>query len=205
MTHKQVFIASHLGAGADMLVDMISANRRIGKINRDNTQVYTDPIALDYAQRKTLEINSDARMFVDRLVYNYEFAHKSFYDNCYFVFLVREPEESLKTLLEMGYNAKTASRYYNYRLRRLCEMSRKAKNKILVTWDELISKNAFTLIKNFVGMKELNLIYRPYKIEKTIDQDTVFSCRQCYDRYLNYLKIVTRENQRSNCENPCLS
>lgn len=190
MSYTQIFIATHIGAGGSMLVDMISANRRIAKIYRDNTQVYTDPIALDYAQRKTLENNPNARAFVDRIVFNHEFAHKSFYSDCLFVFLIREPENTLKHLVEIGYTENAAARYYTYRLRRLCEMARQSKHKIIITWDELINKKAFPRIKTLIGAKELNSIYKPYKNEKTVSQATVSTCRRAYERYLNYLHAI---------------
>ncbi len=191
MTNKQIFIATHLGAGGSMLVDMISANRRIGRMYRDATQTYTDPIALDYIQRKTLDINPQARMFVDRIVFNHELAHKSFYTDCLFIFLVREPEATIGHLIKLGYTEKSATRYYSYRLRRLCEMAKQAKHKIAITWDELINKEAFPEIKSLLGIKELSSIYKPIKNEKTVDASTVFSCRQCYERHLKYLKIIT--------------
>lgn len=196
MAHKQIFVATHVGAGGSMLAEMISANRRIGRIRRDNTQVYTDPIALDYAQRKTLETNPDARMFVDRIVFNHEFAHESFYDDCLFVFLVREPEATLNHLVGLGYTPAAAARYYSYRLRRLCEMARRAKHKVVATWDELVSKEALPEIKRLIGMKELNSIYRPQKSEKTVDPATVSACRRCYERHLNYLRAVVTPRRR---------
>jgi hypothetical protein len=197
MSHKQVFIATHIGAGGNMLADMISANRRIARIRRDSTQVYTDPIALDYAQRKTLEGNPNARMFVDRIVFNHELAHTSFYADCLFVFLVREPEATLKHLVGLGYTERAAARYYTYRLRRLCEMARRAKHSIVTTWDELVSKQAFPAIKELIGMKELNSFYRPHKSEKTVDPATVSACRRSYKRHLNYLRVVTRGRQKA--------
>lgn len=197
MIETQVFIATHYGAGGSMLMTMLGASRRFGKVSRGDGQTYRDPTVLASVQRDAAARQPQARVFVDRLVMNHELSHDFYYENVKFVFLVREPEESIKYIMEIGYTEAAALRYYSYRLRRLCEMARKAKHKIVVTWGDLADKSAFPAIKEFLGVKELTSIYRPEKSKETVTPATVSSARRCYERHLRYLRAVTRRTGRT--------
>lgn len=197
MIQTQVFVATHYGAGGSMLMTMLGANRRFGKVSREDGQTYRDPTVLAAVQRDAAARQPQARVFVDRLIANHELSHDFYYENVLFVFLVREPEESIKYMMETGYTEAAALRYYSYRLRRLCEMARKARHKIVVAWDELADKSAFPAIKEFLGLKELTSIYRPEKSKETVAGATVSSARRCYERHLRYLRAVTRRPSRT--------
>lgn len=190
MLDKQVFVATHHGAGGSMLLNMLAAHRRVGVLSRPPDVVYSDPTVLSTLQKACVARRPTAKVFADRLVLNHELLHPC-YHGATFIFLVREPEGTLKHLKSLGYAERAALRYYAYRLRRLCELARRVDNMVVVTWDELVNKSAFPVLKGLFDVRELTSIYRPQVNEQTVDPATVCEGRRCYERHLRYLRAVT--------------
>ena len=190
MLHKQIIIATHLGSGGSMLLDMITANRRIAKLNRSPGQVFAEPPTVFRFQTETKEHYPLAKMFVDEVVYNYEVLSPSLYSICDFVFLIREPEGAISSIVEkQQYTPEAALRYYCFRLRRLSEMAKKTARKLVITWDELIDKSCFPGLKKFIGLKELTSMYRPETINH-LDRTIVTKGRLCYERHLQFMRAL---------------
>jgi hypothetical protein len=196
MLYRQVFIATHVGAGGSMLMDMLLALPKMGRLRRLDTQVYSDPSALASLQDEARHFRPHAKAFLDKLTHNYELADKNFYRLANYIILVREPEDSLNWIVQDGYSEAGALRYYCYRLRRLCEIAKKADRWIAVTWNELVDKTALPRIKSFMGLRELPSVYKPQETKRTVAPATVLTARKAYDKYLNYLRRL--ESQKSN-------
>jgi len=188
MIHRQVFIATHMGSGGSMLMDMILANRKAGRIRREPTQVYADPTTLLLFQRSAAILRPHARVFLDRLTLNHELLNSNFYDLCDYIYLVRDAEGTLNSLVESGkFTPQAALRYYSFRLRRLCELAKKTPRKIVISWDQLVDKSCLPAVKSFLGMKELISMYRPQQCPKLVDPALVAQGQKCYRRHLDYL------------------
>lgn len=182
-----------------MLSEMIVANNSAVKVIRDSGEIYADPTSLFKLRHDAAERKPAARLFVDRLCYNYEINH-SFYDICDFIYVIRDGEGALGHLIDSGrYRPAAALRYYSYRLRRLCEMAKKTPRKLVVSWDQLIDKSAFPAIKKFLGFKELTSMYRPEDEYQQIHAGIISQGRKCYSRHMKFLRSLTTSIATKDC------
>jgi hypothetical protein len=109
--------------------------------------------------------------------------------------LLRKPEPTLKAI-----SNKNAYDYYRFRLRKLYSYSKLAQNSICITYDDLINRSAFTLIEQFLGIKEpISNYYDPWstdsgdlasgQILSIPNTDTFIPLNSDkYERYLNAIR-----------------
>lgn len=90
--------------------------------------------------------------YVDKLVNNFDLTCKPLYRICKFIYMARSPQVPLATMISRGYTATSAENYYLFRLRRMCEMAIHT-GGILLTYEDLITKRVFPLLKNFLDLK----------------------------------------------------
>lgn len=187
---RHIFLLTHLGSGASMLMDMLAGSRRVATIRQKSMYYqYDDPAKLESIVRPALEVRPLARTFVHKLNYNHTLACPAFLWAVDVMLMVRGPEGTLDHLVgRRRYSEMAALRYYTYRLRRLCEIARRVPAAVVVTWDGLLSRRAFDGIKQFVGVRELTSTYRDEPPERVVSDWAVDKARRAYDRYLAYLR-----------------
>lgn len=208
---KHAFIITHFGSGGTLLCRILNESYKIHCIGRTNVW-YNHPNMIDRA-RMIIDDNLKSRIdyndwYVDKLTNNFDFLCKSLYQSCKFIYMIRSPQVPLATLVSRGYLPQYAENYYLFRLRRICEMAAHT-GGILLTYEDLISKSAFPLLKSFFGLKShLSDEFSPFlnddenlKVGKIINDpvepgiqlpETVFNnCLNGYKRYLKFLETRT--------------
>lgn len=70
------------------------------------------------------------------LLYNHEFSCRELYKNSKFIFLIRDPRQTMSALIENGFTASQAYNYYIFRIRRIYEMFKET-NGTFYLWNDL--------------------------------------------------------------------
>jgi hypothetical protein len=207
---KHGLIITHAGSGGTLLCRILSTDYSIRSFGRTGIN-YDHPSVIKRARNridKIVNVNSrgDRDWYVDKLLFNYEFTCKPLYSTCKFVYLVRSPKIPLATLMQRGYSPKGAETYYLFRLRRMCEMSRNTVGSPLLTYEDLISKRGFPLLKTLFKLKsplsdeftplsfdDANLfsgviLKEPIEPQVEVPADVLERCTAGYHRYLNFMQ-----------------
>lgn len=181
---KVLFLATHLGSGSDTLFNVLTSHPRIDGFKTNMSYDHYDKIEqLISNPHKNNRSNS---IWMDMLLYNYSFVCKPLIEMCYFVFLIREPKGSLAEIISTGdYTVESASRYYRYRLRGLCEYAIRSKGVILVQ-DRLSDLNK---VMRYIGLKgDLSVSSQPDGLRCEIPEKILAECDYSYELYLRHLK-----------------
>jgi hypothetical protein len=192
MLKRQIMIATHMGSGGSMLLEMILANRKAARLPRSYDQVYADPTSLSILQEDANRFRPHARLFVDKVMFNFEVINLQYLQMCEYIFLVREAKGSLNSIVKSGkLTPEAATRYYTFRLRRLCEMAKKSPRRLVITWDDLVDKSCLASLRTYLGMKELPSFYRAQEEVDLVDPLLVMQGQKSYEKHLQYLKAIT--------------
>lgn len=188
---KVCFVVSHLGSGSLDLIDILNKNPRCSIQNSDYS--YESPDDLKWLFSINHKCRDSSAIYGDHLIYNMSFSCKKLYDYCKFIYLIRPARATLNeiiTLEKPKYQPDYAARYYSYRLRRICEMAKRTKDSILITWDDLTKGTAFPLIEEYLGLKEqlkVNYNHFTYNERDSFKENLVLRCEDAYDRHYYYL------------------
>jgi hypothetical protein len=146
--------------------------------------------------------------YVDKLLHNYDFACKPLYKICKFIYMIRSPEVPLATLIMRGYPPAGAENHYLFRLRRMCEMAVHT-DGVLLTYEDLVKRRAFPLLKNSLGLKsdlldnftpfdfdDINMnsgkiLKNPTEPDVDVPEDVVKRCVTGYHKYLRFMDTKT--------------
>ena len=148
-----VFVTSHLGSGSEILLDTLNAHPRIDIQNLK--AVYAHPTDLETLVEKGHKLDNAAAIYGDHIIGNAQFTCKPLLKFCHFVFLVREPTCTINSILELKElpDLKSAISYYELRLRRLYEIARKAEKAVFLTWEQMASDRALSMVEDMLGLK----------------------------------------------------
>jgi len=187
---KVCFIVSHLGSGSGDLIDTLNKNPRCMIHNSEYS--YENPADLNWLYSAGHKCRDSSAIYGDHLLRNMSFSCKKLYEYCKFIYVIRPARASLNEIIFKNpkYEPEFAARYYSYRLKRICEMAKRTKDSILVTWEDLSSGIAFSLIEDYLGLKE--------KLQTTHDQfifnnrdyfkeNLISECEDSYERHYYYL------------------
>lgn len=208
---KHALIITHAGSGGTLLCRILSTNMKVRCFGRTGV-VYFHPSVIHKARTQIdkffpLKSNRDTDWYIDKLVHNHEFTCKSLYDVCKFIYMVRSPLIPLSTLVARGYTPKGAETYYLFRLRRMCEMARHT-DGVLLTYEDLVTKRCFPLLKNALGLSSIlseftplggddynlcckKIINNPVEPVVSLPEEILRSCETGYKKYLNFLEKKT--------------
>jgi hypothetical protein len=191
---KILFVCSHLYSGSAALCDILNNHPRIQGFNFTLKNSYSNPLNLINLTDQPHKLNNRSAIYMDELIYNYQFSTKDAYKYCKFLYLIREPEAVLKFLIvNQKFKPQFAIRYYTYRLRRLCEMAKRTPGAVLLTWNDLDSNRGISLIEDYLGLKQ-SIIYdqsylSPFKINfPSISLPFLADVENTHEKYLYYLK-----------------
>ena len=188
---KVCFVVSHLGSGSLDLVDILNRNPRC-QIQCSSAQ-YESPESLNWLLSTPHKCRDSSAIYGDHLLYNMSISCKNLYEFCKFIYVIRPARASLNeiaTLQDTGLSEQAASDYYRFRLRRMCEMARRTRDAVLVTWDDLAKGKAFPTIEEYLGLnKQLVTEHHHFSVEgrDSFREALIEQAQDAYERYYYYL------------------
>jgi len=114
-------------------------------------KIYTHPTDLDSLKNK----DRYAKIFIDTIEFNYSIASTALYKCCKFIYLIRNPKQSLVEITRVGYSHEAAISYYLFRLRRMYEMACQTPNGIFLTYEDVLKDGGRKLVGDFIGVKSV--------------------------------------------------
>lgn len=186
---KVCFVVSHLGSGSKDLVEILNKNPRCAIKNSDFS--YKNPDDLNWLFFKEHKCRDMSAIYGDHLLFNISFSCKKLYDCCKFIYVIRPARASLNEISALQkYEPEYAARYYRYRLRRICEMAKRTKHAVLITWEDMAKGTAFPLVEDYLNLKEELKVQHNHFKANTIDsfrEDLIEECEDAYERHYYYL------------------
>jgi hypothetical protein len=181
--YKILFILSHMRSGSSLLTHILNSNPEIIGYGETHTQYASEK---DF---KTLmfkvywnirDLNMNHKYILDKVLHNNKFLEYQFLvsDKIFGIFLIREPQRSLASMLELKphWSEKDALNYYCERLSKLEEYAKLINNKersLLIVHDQILnnSEAVFESLKKFLGTQQG--FSEKYQIMRTTGQRDV--------------------------------
>lgn len=187
---KTLLIASHIGSGSDILFDILNENPRVMGYRTGEPYIsYNSFMKLSAVRHKT---NNSAAIWMDELLHNHTLQIKDAYRWSKFVYLVAPPRVSMGKIFQIY--GKTASRYYGYRLRRICEMAKRTPGAVLLTWEDVRTGRGLPFVEQYLGLRD-SLRNRPELFEKFEEANLPYeSMAAAEDSYSRHLSFLYRQN-----------
>lgn len=183
------FIVSHLGSGSGDLIEILNKNPKC-VIQSSNFQ-YENPLDLNWLFKVGHKCRDSSAIYGDHLLFNISLTSKKFYEFCKFIYVIRPPRSSLNSFVrQANLGAEESSRYYRFRLRRMCEMAKRTPGAVLATWDDLAKGSAFSIIEEYLELKKpLKPEHQHFVAEHNdyIEGKLISQCDDAYERYYYYL------------------
>lgn len=175
--YKIILILSHMRSGSSLLTHILCSNPEIigygeTHIKYSSEQDFKKLIFKVYWKRRIYQMNH--RYVLDKVLHNSKFLQEDFLrsQNLYAIFLLREPEYVLPSMIETKphISETEALKSYTYRILMLENYARIINNRkrsFLLTYDQLIndSNSTFKDLKRFLNVKKDFL--EEYEVFKT--------------------------------------
>lgn len=186
-----LFIVSHLNSGYEYLINSLNTNERIDI--KYSQLTYSHPEILDYLFSQGHKLNNSACFYGDLILFNKNISSKSFYSFSNFIFLIREPEFVLNSLIQSDkFNELSAYRYYSFRLRRMYEMTHYSKKYKFLSYNDLFLDETYKEILSYFKIKgKINRI-NPDKVilNNKISKNLLNKANDTYEKYLYMFKNI---------------
>lgn len=191
---KVLFVTSHLFSGSSAYFDILNLNHRIQ--GHRIQMPYINPVTYHHLVNRRHKLNTAAAIWMDELLFNHLFCTEAFYYGAAkFIYIVRDPLSTLNGIVShYKYTPSGATRYYCYRLRRMCEMAKRTPGAVLLTWDDLITSRFDGEVEQYLNLKtpiqKLSKFYEPYQKEfaNVIPASFMKWAEESYERHLYFLK-----------------
>jgi hypothetical protein len=188
---KVVLLATHLNSGSSELLYQLAVNPRIQSYRTNN--LYDHPTALENVENKPHKCGHNGAVYVDEILYNHSIRCPRILDICRFIYLVREPRQTLEGMVgKKMLTPLSAVRYYCFRLRRLCEMARKTPGAILLTHEDLANGKGLPLLEDYLHLDTpLQNIPGGYALKdcrELIPKTEMDTAERAYEKYLYFLR-----------------
>lgn len=183
--NKILLVCSNLHSGSEHLVKSLCSGSRVQKISRDytNTKVLFDNILIkEYGKKPT--------HYIDHIIYNYQFSNKNLLNHCFFIFLIGDPRVCISNMVEAGLSERQSCDYYLLRIRRLYEMIKKSKNKIVLFPEDLLNQNLYKFIHQKLGIKDRikPKFKNTTKKDINLDRKIIIEAEDFYEKYRYIIK-----------------
>jgi len=189
---KVLFLSSHLGSESDQLYVAFCDLLSIQGYKKEN--IYRSMQDIYFLTERKHKLKTSARVYMDHLLFNYQFSCKQAYENCKFIFIVREPEETIEFLVSNKlYNKKDAISYYLYRIRRICEMAKNSKDGLFLTHANLKNGKGIQEIKDYLNIKErFNFVFENIenKNKNILTYKEIENLNHVYEKYLYFVRNI---------------
>lgn len=174
--YRVLFILSHMRSGSSLLTHILTSNPEIigygeTHLNYASEFDFKRLIYKVYWQRRDYKM--EQRYVLDKVLHDNKFLNESFLNsqNLYNIFLLREPQRSLVSILDLKphWNEEQA---YDYYVKRLATLERYAKlinskeRTLLLDYDQLLENTdaVFKALQNLLGTKtEFSEQYQVFK------------------------------------------
>lgn len=172
-------------------MDVLNKNPRC-QIHDSEAQ-YNNPSSLEWMFAAGHKCRDSSAVYGDHLLFNMSLSHKSFFDFCKFIYVIRPARASLNeimTLRDKKYTQEDAAKYYRFRLRRICEMAKRSPDSVLLTWDDLAKGTAFPIIEHYLGLStQLKTEFNHFSsgMNDIFKENLIEECQDAYERYYYYL------------------
>ncbi len=188
---KVIFLISHIGSGSDALYALLNNNPRI--MGYENANIYENNLSLFALIDKKHKLNNSSRIYMDHLLYNYQYCLKPD-PLIQMIFLVREPEGTIDYLVNRKIFKKSdAKRYYLYRMRRICELAKRNKDSVFLTYSNLREGKGLDLLKNYIGLKEDLKFTQDFSVpsgKNVLQLSDYESLSSAYEKYIYFANKV---------------
>lgn len=180
-----LFVVSHLGSDSGDLVKSLNDNPRVTIYDFSGLYDHYSSLQTLFGQRH--KARDSSAVYGDHLCFNTNFYCSDLYSCCKFIYVISPPRIALPRIIqENNYNPIGSSRYYAYRLRRICEMAKRTPGAVLLRSENMQSK--MHLVKDYLGLKSpVNLDLTNDDSEVTVDSSLMSSAEDCYERHLYFL------------------
>ena len=189
---KVLFLSSHLGSESDQLYVAFCDLLSIQGYKKEN--IYRSMQDIFFLTERKHKLKTSARVYMDHLLFNYQFSCKQAYENCKFIFIVREPEETIEFLVSNKlYNKKDAISYYLYRIRRICEMAKNSKDGLFLTHANFKNGKGIQEIKDYLNIKErFNFVFENIenKNKNILTYKEIENLNHVYEKYLYFVRNI---------------
>ena len=185
-------LISHLNSGSNAFCQLINKNPRV-QLERED-RIYNHPLVAKALTEKRHKLDSSAAVFIDEILFNQSFHCKSLYNTCKFIYVIREPLQTINGIIkEKTYDPLIAVRYYCYRLRRICEMARMTPGAVLMNWDEMTTGESYGIIEDYLNLRDPILkmpeLFDNFKVkDNSVDKKLMDSAERAFEYYFYYLK-----------------
>lgn len=189
---KVCFVVSHIGSGSSELISSLNGNPRC-EIQSTRVQ-YSSPESLNWMFSRGHKMRNSSAVYGDHLLFNASLSCRKLYEFCKFIYVIRPARPSLSSIMSSGYGEDEASRYYRFRLRRICEMAKRTPGAVFATWDDLVRGEVLRSIESYLGLTTpLEAIDASEDASATPRESVVEQCQDAYERYHYFLKNLTLE------------
>lgn len=168
---------------------------------QDSGVRYGSPASLLWLFRMGHKCRDASAVYGDHLLFNSSISSKKIVPLCRPIFLIRPPRHSLDLIISRGYEPEHAASYYRFRLRRICEMAKSCPQSLILTYNDLASREFSDTICEYLS------VHRPLSLSLTTDdtpshclESTIEECQEAYDRYhyflnsLNLRRVCAKDN-----------
>lgn len=184
---KVCFVVSHIGSGSSELVRLMNENPRC-QIYETRVQ-YSSPESLNWMFSRGHKMRNSSAVYGDHLLFNASLSCRKFYEFCKFIYVMRPARQSLGGIMSAGYGEDEASRYYRFRLRRMCEMAKRTPGAVVATWDDLVRGDVLGEMESYLGLSvPLDKIEHSDGHPCDAKETVVEQCQDAYERYHYFLR-----------------
>lgn len=182
-------MVSHIGSGSSELVACLNKNPRC-EIHSTRVQ-YSSPESLNWMFSRGHKTRNSSAVYGDHLLFNASLSCKKMYEFCKFIYVIRPARPSLAGIMSLGYGEEEASRYYRFRLRRICEMAKRTPSSVFATWDDLVRGEVLRSIESYLGLTTPLEVISPSNDEYVRPKESLAEqCQDAYERYHYFLRSL---------------
>lgn len=192
---KVLFLVSHLCSGSDQLYEQLCQNITIQGYQNKTNHNYSSMIDIMSLTANKHKLKTTSRIYMDHLLYNFQFSCREAYKHCKFIYFVREPINTIETLVKrQTFPKREAIHYYLFRLRRICEMAKRSKDFTVVTFNNLKNGHGIDDLKSFLGVKEkiaIELYDKKSSGKDILSYKEIELLDKSYEKYLFFLNKIS--------------
>ncbi len=160
--YKVLFILSHMRSGSSLLTHILNSNPEIigyGETHLKYTSEKDFKALMFKVYWNARDLKMNHKYILDKVLHNNKFLKHQFLtsEQILGIFLIREPQRSLASMLELKphWNEQDVLNHYCYRLAKLEEYAKLINNKkrsLLITYEQILnnSESVFDSLKNFL-------------------------------------------------------
>jgi hypothetical protein len=189
---KIIIINSHEGSGSQALYySMINHPSIHGckEVNKENGYI-TDLDTLRVLSKKHKSKNK-IQFFLDEINHNHLLSPNLNFKKLFIISFIRNPLESIEVICSSrNIEPKFALRHYEFRLNRIYQISKKAKESFFLTFNDLSNEEKIYNLEKKLDLrskinfkKEILSYFKKTYMKNAIPKEIIKESEECYERY----------------------